>query len=214
VPFRFWLRPRSPSEGVRGGLQLALDRSDEPCGSSIFRGRDAIEPVSAIEPIIPCSPTCPFSPRDSIQKVSSTMSPQCVRACEGAPGCPRTRRRVARFHAASPTGPRLFFRRYVANVVFSQSACGRSPGSFVACDFRLRSRPIPRRPVKDAAFLARRIFHRRVLFPRRSSFDERRSNVLSLARGAGALLETAVSCASHRRVTGCFRFRRHRDSAR
>jgi len=134
------------------------------------------------------------------------MSPQCVRACEGAPGCPRTRRRVARFHAASPTGPRLFFRRHVANVVFSQCACGRSPGSLVACDSRRRPRPIPRRPVKDAVFSARRIFHRRVLFPRRSSFDERRSNVLSLVRGAGALLETAVSCASHRRVTGCFRF--------
>jgi hypothetical protein len=112
-------------------------------------------------------------------------------------------------HRAAP-----FFRRHVANVVFSQSACGRSPGSLVACDFRLRSRPIPRRPVKDAVFLARRIFHRRVLFPQRSPFDEHRSNVLSLVRGAGALLETAVSCASHRRVTGCFRFRRHRDSAR
>lgn len=213
MPFRFGLRPRSPSEGVRGGLQLALDRSDEPCGSSIFRGRDAIEPVSAIEPIIPCSPTCPFSPRDSILKFRA----RCPRsAFEPARAPPVARERdeecaVSRriTHRAAP-----FFRRHVANVFFSQDACGRSPGFLVACDFRLRSRPIPRRPVKDAAFLARRIFHRRVLFPRRSSFDERRSNVLSLARGAGALLETAVSCASHRRVTGCFRFRRHRDSAR
>jgi hypothetical protein len=40
------------------------------------------------------------------------------------------------------------------------------------------------------------------------------SNELALARGAGALPEMAISCASHRRVTGRFRVRRHRDSAR
>lgn len=47
-----------------------------------------------------------------IPKCRCAMSPQCVRSCEGSPGCPRERRRAWRIHAVRPTGPRLF-RRHV-----------------------------------------------------------------------------------------------------
>lgn len=100
------------------------------------------------------------------------MSPQCVRSCEGFPSCPRKRRRAWRIHAVRPTGPRLSSSPRASNVVGSSAAGGRSPGFFVACCLRRRSRPLPRHPVKDDAFPARRTFHRRVLFPRRSAFRQ------------------------------------------
>lgn len=64
------------------------------------------------------------------------------------------------------------------------------------------SRPLPRRPVTSAASLARRTFHRRELFPRRHRSDAASNRDLRHDRGTGALPETAVSCATHRFVTG------------
>lgn len=58
--------------------------------------------------------------------------------------------------------------------------------------------PLPRRPVKSAVFPARRTFHRRVLFPQRRLSTNTASCKLALTRGAGALPEMAISCASHR----------------
>lgn len=98
-------------------------------------------------------------------------------------------------------------------------ACGCSPGFSVASGLRRRSRPLPRRPMTSAACPG----------PKNLSSKSASSSVFRLSadtassflplarsstRGAGALPETAVSCATHRRVTSCFRVRRHRDSAR
>ena len=69
-----------------------------------------------------------------------------------------------------------------------------------------RSRPLPRRPVTSAAFLARRTFHRRVLFPRRHRSDAASNRDLRHDRGArGAwgdgrlLLLTPLRHGRHRR---------------
>lgn len=119
-----------------------------------------------------------------------------------------------RIHAARPTEPRLFCATCSERCRFTV-ACGRSPGFSVDRDLRRGSRPIPRRSVKSAAYPGPKNL------PSKSAFSSAfrlsagaASCELALTRGAGALPEMAISCASHRRVTGRFRVRRHRDSAR
>lgn len=146
MPFRFGLRPRSPSEGVRGGLQLALDRSDEPCDSSIFRGRDAIEPVSAIEPIIPCSPTCPFSPRDSIPKCRARC-PRSAFEPARAPPVARERDEECRgFTPHHPPGRAFSFADMLRTLSFRNVPAGEaldpsSPATFASGLDRFRVAP-------------------------------------------------------------------------
>lgn len=134
TPFRFELRPPSPVRGGGGGSELARVRSDEPCDSSTVHGRDAIEPVSAIEPIVPCSPTCPFSPRASKRKYRARC-PRSAFEPARAPLCPRAQERDEEWYGFTPhhsLGRAICFHLRSANVVGSGSACGRSPGSFVA----------------------------------------------------------------------------------
>lgn len=204
--------------GSAEALQLALVRPNAPPGfpgdPSAVRARDTLEPVSAIVPIHSCSPTCSFSPRAPIRKCRCAMSPQCVRSCEGSPSCPRERRRARavsrrQTHRAAP------FCATCSERCRFTVACGRSPGFSVDRDVRRSSRPIPRRPVKSAACPGPKNL------PSKSAFSSAfrlsagaASCELALTRGAGALPEMAISCASHRRVTGRFRVRRHRDSAR
>lgn len=80
--------------GFSGDLRLALVQPTGPCDPTAVRRRDTLEPVSAIVPIHSCTPTRSFSSLDPIRECRTLVSPQCVRACEGSPGCPRERRRA------------------------------------------------------------------------------------------------------------------------
>lgn len=131
------LRPLALAEdhvsGCFGGLGLALVPPSRPCDLPALRGRDTLEPVSAIVPIHSCIPTRPFSPLAPIRKCRCSVSPSCVRADEGSPGCPRERRRVLsgsrrQTHRAAPT-----FHATCDERIRFDAACGRSPGSPVDC---------------------------------------------------------------------------------
>jgi hypothetical protein len=110
--------------GFSGGLQLALVGPNEPCGSSDFRGRDILEPVSAIVPIHSCIPTWSFSPRRRYNEVSVRDVPAVHSILRGLSGCPERDEEPERFHVVRPTGPRLCSAPRAPNVLGSLSPAG------------------------------------------------------------------------------------------
>lgn len=214
MPFRFGLRPPSTSVVFGGGLQLALVRPSEPCDSPAVRARDTLEPVSAIVPIHSCSPTCSFSPRRRYQSVGARCPRSAFDPARAPPVARESDEEPGGFTPSDPPGRAFFVATWSERFRFAPAG-GRSPGFFVDCGSNRSSRPLPRRPVKSAACPGPKNLSSKSAFsPAFRLSAGAASNELALARGAGALPEMAISCASHRRVTGRFRVRRHRDSAR
>lgn len=156
--------------GCFGGLGLAPVLPSRPCDPPAVQGRDTLEPVSAIVPIHSCIPTRSFSPLAPIRKCRCSVSPSCVRADEGSPGCPRERREPERFTPLDPPG-RAYFLRHVRRTYSVRRRLRAEPWISRRLQLMLRrsSRPLPRCSVTSTAFPVRKTFHRKELFPRRST---------------------------------------------
>lgn len=141
-----------PVRGTRGCLSLSLGSPSEPCDSPASRRKGHVRTLL-------CHRTHPhLQPYSFVfasaldTKVSSRMSPRCVRFREVRAGCPTRRREPHRFTPMKPAGPRLFRSPISPSVFGSTKPAGVALDSPSAPASRRSSRPLPRRSVTSAAY--------------------------------------------------------------